>query len=95
MANYKSKKGIVTRKDYIVTNMRTAVGRNYAVVYRPSVNDFVVANGYNVNDGTWASGIYGFSTRKKAINYAQRQADKYKGYFRKRYPLKKPSWRKK
>ena len=92
MAKFKSKKGIATRKDYIVTNLRTARGRNYAVIFRPQLNDYVVANGYDVNNGTWAQGTYGFKTRKKAVNYAQGQANKFKNNFRKRYPMKKASW---
>ena len=79
MAYYKQKKGVVTRHDYVVTNIRKSkTGRNYAVVYRPQAHDFVVANGYDTRDGTWAQGNYGFRTRKQAVAYAQKQASKHR-----------------
>lgn len=79
MARFRRKKGVVSRHDYVVTNIRKSKsGRNYAVVYRPQANDFVVANGYDTRDGTWAQGNYGFKSRKKAVAFAQRQASRYR-----------------
>ena len=74
----KSKKNVATRKGYVVTNLRKSKsGRNYAVVFRPKVKDFVVANGYNTKDGTWAQGYYGFKSRKSAVKVAEKNARKF------------------
>ena len=58
-------------------NYRSRGGRNYAVVYRPTVNDYVVANGFNFNDGQWSQGYYGFRSRKKAKREAYRNSRRY------------------
>ena len=39
--------------------------------------DFVVANGYNTKDGTWAQGYYGFKSRKSAVKVAEKNARKF------------------
>lgn len=46
-------------------------GRLYAVIERPLAKDFVVGRGYDVTDGRWAQGEYGFKTRKQANNRAK------------------------
>ncbi len=72
--NYKK----TTRQGYPVKNtFKSKDGRKYIVGQRS--NDYFVANGYNVEDGTWSQGYYGFSTRAKAINFAKKNAyRKYK-----------------
>lgn len=37
-------------------------GRKYAVIYRPTVKDYVFAAGYDTSDGTWSQGYYGFNS---------------------------------
>ena len=46
-------------------------GRIYAVIERPQASDFVVARGFDKNDGRWAQGEYGYKTRAKANNRAK------------------------
>lgn len=95
MAKLKSKKGVATRKNYVVTNIRNSPLRRYAVIYRPQLNDYVVAHGYDIKDGTWAQGTYGFSTREKALKYTDSQVSKVNRLFKKRYPKVYASWKKK
>lgn len=75
----------ITYQGFPVKNtFRSKNGRKYVVVERPRgfngrlETDYIVGNGYNDSNGTWAQGFYDFPTRKKAINFAKKNA--YKKY---------------
>ena len=59
------------RGDTVVSIARDSGGRNIAVVRRK--NDYTVAIGYSVEDGTWAQGRYGFETEEAANEYRANQ----------------------
>ena len=62
-----------TKDGYAVVNItKDGDNRNIAIVYRPNVNDYVVAARYDVNDGTWGQGIY-VSTLDQAEKYRNEQ----------------------
>lgn len=71
--------------------------RNIAIVYRQTVNDFVVAPRYDTSDGTWAQGIY-CATLEEAEEYrAEKYGDNPKIYENKEWNNKmpeneKPKW---
>lgn len=57
-----------TKNGYPVINMiKDESNRNIAIFQRK--DDYVVAAGYNTEDGTWAQGIYDFPTLQAAENY--------------------------
>ena len=58
-------------------NYKSRGGRNYAVVYRPTANDYVVANGFNFEDGSWGQGYYGYRSRKRAKRDAKYNSKKW------------------
>lgn len=63
-----------TKKGFPVLQIeKDKYGHDIAIVKRK--DDFVVAIGYDVNDGTWAQGRYDFPTREKAQEYID---EKYK-----------------
>ena len=65
--------------DWRVRNVHSSKGgRLYAVIERPQANDYVVARGFDLTDGSWAQGEYGYKTRKKANNRAKYLSAKYK-----------------
>ena len=62
-----------TKDGYAVVNITKDIDdRNIAIVYRPSVDDFVVAARYDTHDGTWGQGIY-VSTLEQAEKYRKEQ----------------------
>ena len=71
--------------------------RNIAIVYRQTVNDFIVAPRYDTTDGTWAQGIY-CGTLEGAEEYrAEKYGDNPKIYENKEWNKKmpeneKPKW---
>ena len=62
------------RGDKIVSITQDKSGRNIAVVQRK--NDFVVAIGYELGDGTWAQGVYDFKDAESADEYRKRRYGK-------------------
>lgn len=64
----------------IRNTFRSKNGRKYVVIERAKgINgrlnsDFVVGNGYNSFDGTWAQGYYDFPDRKSAVKFARKNA---------------------
>lgn len=42
------------------------------VVYRPSLNDYAVGYGYDINAGDWKQGYYGFNSKEEAKRYVER-----------------------
>ena len=68
--------------------------RNIAIVYRQTVNDFIVAPRYDTTDGTWAQGIY-CGTLEGAEEYrAEKYGDNPKIYENKEWNKKMPEKRK-
>ena len=70
-----------TKAGYPVVNItKDDDGRNIAIVYRPQTDDYVVGIRYDLEDGTWAQGLY-VSTLEKAENARKEQyGDKPKIY---------------
>lgn len=71
----------ITHQGYPVKNtFKSKNGRKYVVIERPkgmngrTTTDYVVGNGYDTFNGTWAQGYYDFPTRKKAIYFAKKNA---------------------
>ena len=53
-------KDVVVKEGYTLMSLvMDANGRYYAIIYRNiRYPDYVVACGYDINDGTWGAGIY-------------------------------------
>lgn len=60
----------VTPQGYkVLSIVKDKDDRNIAIIQRESKGDFVVAARYDTSDGTWAQGIYDFTTLEDAEKY--------------------------
>ncbi|MDE6398396.1 MAG: hypothetical protein K2L51_03655, partial [Clostridiales bacterium] len=70
-----------TKDGYKVVNItKDKDERNIAIIYRQTVNDYVVAPRYDTNDGTWAQSYYYNSLESAEQDRAKMYGDKPKIY---------------
>lgn len=74
-----------TKQGYIVVRMfqdQDSKGRVHAILYRPNMDDYVVALGYNEDTGEWDQGIYDFDSYDAAVSrlYKVKNVLKTKGF---------------
>ncbi|MDE6868015.1 MAG: DUF3849 domain-containing protein, partial [Clostridia bacterium] len=86
-----------TKQGYKVVNItKDKDERNIAVIYRQTVNDFIVAPRYDTSDGTWAQSFYYSSLESAEKDRAEMYGDNPKIYENKEWNKmpenEKPNW---
>lgn len=69
-------KEVTARGDKVISIAKDRDDRDIAIVYRESKKDYVVAIGYDTNNGRWVQGIYDFDDLKSAEDYREKNYGK-------------------
>lgn len=67
-----TEKDQLNREIYFLGNVQSNGYPNLTAIVKRRPNDYIIALGYDISDGTWAQGIYDIPTFEFALNYIAR-----------------------